>query len=173
MHSLCSLLTLIIMLTIKSGDDKPTHSGLRSWTSPFPVATSLCTGLRWPRATHRRCQGRSTWVDISSLCQSQHHVPVAEQPRDKVILLMHSGTLTRLVRCLGSLGLYIWTMVGFVWSRRQIFSYYWTTLMCWDSSWSSEYLSREGRQFKTVLFGSKLAEGHNRYWHFSDQLLQI
>lgn len=46
MHSLCSLLNLIIMLTIKSGDDKATRSGLRSWTSPFSFPSFLCTGLR-------------------------------------------------------------------------------------------------------------------------------
>lgn len=47
MHSLCSLLNLIIMLTIKSSDDKTMCSALRSWTSLFPVLSFLCNGLRW------------------------------------------------------------------------------------------------------------------------------
>lgn len=155
MHSLWSLLNLAVMLTIKSGVDRPMSSGLRSWASLFLVPSLLCTGLIQPRAIKKSCKDISTRGDIGFLStprtcgrstKTQGDLANVEQCMNKVDVVWSLA----LVLYLNITGAMAWS----VRSRRcaQIYSCYWTALMCWYSFWSSEYFSREENQFRKHCF---------------------
>lgn len=119
--------------------------------------------LRWPRAAHRCCRGRSTWVDTKSLCQSWLQQPVQGHQDTR------GGSQCTAEHWQGWFGDQAHFASENPRSRNcaQISSNYQTSLVCWYSSWSSGRFSREESSVKSIPFGSKLAgtsirDTHNR-----------